>query len=86
MRQRNKINAGLQLSAGFKRKIGKGFLITEIRFKGGLMPMLTKADTYENNSLVYKYQYVDGIFRMNTLSLSVGYVINRYNPKKLTFK
>jgi hypothetical protein len=84
--QRNHFNTGALLSAGFKRKIGKGFLIAEVRYKLGLLPMLTKADTYENSVLVFNYKYADGIFKLNTLSLSVGYLINRYNPKKLTSK
>jgi hypothetical protein len=83
IQQRNRFNSGVLLSVGFKRKIGDGFLVSEIRYKMGLKPMLTKADTYENATLVYNYHYVDGIFRTNSLSLSVGYVINRYNPKKL---
>lgn len=86
MEQRKNFNAGVLLSAGFKRKIGKGFLIAEARYKMGLLPMLTKADTYENYTLVYNYHYVDGIFKLNTLSLSIGYVINRYNPKKLNIR
>jgi hypothetical protein len=86
MEQRKNFNAGVLLSAGFKRKIGTGFLIAEVRYKMGLLPMLTKADTYENYTLVYNYHYVDGIFKLNTLSLSIGYVINRYNPKKLNIR
>lgn len=86
MEQRNNFNTGVLLSAGFKRKIGKGFLVIEARYKMGLQPMLTKSDTYENSVLVWDYKYVDGIFKLNSLSLSAGYVINRYNPKKLTTK
>lgn len=82
--QRNAFNAGALLSAGLKRKIGKGFLIAEIRYKFGLLPLSERADTYENETLVFDYKYVDGIYRLNSLSLSVGYVINRYNPKKLS--
>lgn len=82
--QRNKFNAAAMLSAGFKRKIGKGFLIVEARYKMGLMPLSKKADTYENSVLLFDYKYVDGIYKLNTLSLSAGYVINRYNPKKLS--
>lgn len=81
--ERNNFNSGLLLSAGYKRKIGKGFLIAEVRYKMGLLPMSTKADTYSNSALVFNYKFVDGIFKLNTLSVSVGYVINRYNPKKL---
>lgn len=84
--QRNNFNAGAMLSAGFKRKIGKGYMIAEVQYKMGLLPMLTKADTYENSILVFGYKYVDGIFKLNTLSVSVGYLINRYKPKKLTSK
>jgi hypothetical protein len=84
--QRNNFNIGALVAAGFKRKIGKGFLIAELRYKMGLKPMLTKADTYENQILVNDYHYVDGIFKLNTLTLSVGYVLNRYKPKKLTLK
>lgn len=86
MDQRNQLNGGAILSTGFKRKIGKGFLILELRYKLGLFPMLTNADTYENSTLVYDYHYVDGIFKLNTLSLSAGYLLNRYNPKKLKFR
>lgn len=82
--QRRNFNTGLLLSTGFKRKIGKGFLIAEVRYKMGLRPMLSKADTYENSVLVWNYKYVDGIFKLNCLSVSVGYLLNRYHPKKLT--
>lgn len=84
--QRNNFNAAAILSTGYKRKTGKGYLILELRYKMGLFPMLTKADTYENSTLVWNYHYVDGIFKLNTLSLSVGYVLNRYNPKKLNIR
>lgn len=82
--QRNRFNAGALISAGYKRKIGKGFLIAELRYKFGLLPLSDRADTYENNVLVFDYKYVDGIYKLNSLSLSVGYVVNRYNPKKLS--
>ena len=84
MAQRTRFNSGLLLSAGFKRKIGNGFLVIEARYKMGLQPLLTKADTYGHSELVWTYKYVDGIYKLNSLSLSAGYVINRYNPKKLT--
>ncbi|MEX2232462.1 MAG: porin family protein [Cyclobacteriaceae bacterium] len=84
MEQRNRFNAGVILSAGFKRKIGKGYLITEVRYKLGLLPVSTKADTYENPVTLWDNKYVDGIYKLNSISLSVGYLINRFNPKKLT--
>lgn len=82
--QRNHFNAAALVSAGLKRKIGKGFLIFELRLKAGLLALSRKSDTYENEVLVFDYKYVDGIYKLNTLSFSAGYVINRYHPKKLT--
>ena len=81
--QRQHVNAGALISAGFKRKIGKGYLIVELRYKMGLLPLSDKSATYKNPVLVFDYKYVDGINKLNTLSLSAGYVMNRYNPKKL---
>ena len=81
--QRNAFNVGAMLSAGFKQKIGKGYLVVEVRYKMGLLPLSDKADTYANPTLVFDNKYTDGIYRLNTLSLSAGYVLNRYNPKKL---
>jgi hypothetical protein len=82
--QRNKFNASAIVAAGFKKKIGKGFLVVEVRYAAGLLPLSDKADTYSNSTLLFDYHYVDGIYKLNTLSLSAGYVINRYHPKKLT--
>jgi hypothetical protein len=59
-------------------------LVVELRYKMGLLTLSDKSDTYENAVLVFDYHYIDGIYKINTLSLSAGYVINRYKPKKLT--
>lgn len=80
---RNRFNSGALASAGVKRKIGKGLLIAEVRFKMGLFPVSSRAHTYADPALVFDYKYVEGINRINSLMFSVGYVINRYNPKKL---
>lgn len=82
--QRNKFNAAAIASAGLKRKIGKGYFLVELRYKMGLIPISDPADTYDNSVLVFDYKYVDGIYKLHTLTLSAGYVMNRYNPKKLT--
>lgn len=84
--QRNRFNGNLLASAGFKRKIGKGFLIAEVRYQMGMLPMLTKADTYENLVTVMDYKNVDAIHKLNSLSVTLGYLLNRYNPKKLSTK
>lgn len=81
--QRNPFNLGALVSAGFKKKIGKGFLVVEVRYKIGLLNLSDPEDTYENPTLAFDNKYADGIYKMNTLSVSVGYVLNRYKPIKL---
>jgi hypothetical protein len=82
--QRNPFNANALVAAGFKTKISKGFLVAEIRFQWGLTPLLTKKDQYENQTITMDYKYVDAIFKLNTVSFTLGYLLNQYSPKKLT--
>lgn len=82
--QRNHWDYSLLFSTGFKRKIGPGLIIAELRYVMGLNPQMEKSSVFQNQTLVNSYHYVDGIFTMRSLSLSVGYLLNIYNPKKLT--
>ncbi len=81
---RNKFNVGLLASAGIKKKISKGYLIIELRYQYNILPSLDSEDVYAHPESIIDYKSVDGVYRLNTLSFSVGYVLNRYNPKKLT--
>jgi hypothetical protein len=80
---RNPFNIGLLASAGIKKKISKGYLIVELRYQYSLLPALKSEDVYGQLTSIIDYKTVDGVYRVNTLSVSVGYVLNRYNPKKL---
>jgi hypothetical protein len=84
--QRTKTNYAWLFSAGLKRKTGPGLLIVEARYWWGLRPSLTKEDVFENQQLINDYHYVDAIFNLRALTLSAGYVMNIYNPKKLSAK
>jgi hypothetical protein len=84
--QRNAFNLGAVVAAGYKRKFGKGYLTAELRYQFGLMPLLEKSDQYENQTIVLDYKWVDAIYRMNSASFSLGYVLNQYNPKKKSSK
>jgi hypothetical protein len=81
---RNKFNIGLVASAGMKSKISKGYLVVELRYQYNLLPALKSEDVFSQMSSIIDYKTVDGVYRLSTLSLSVGYLLNRYNPKKLT--
>lgn len=82
--QRSQFDYSALISAGFKRKIGPGLVVGEVRYIIGLNAMQEKSSVFQNQTLVNSYHYVDGIFSLRTLTVSVGYLVNIYNPKKLT--
>jgi hypothetical protein len=82
--QRKLINSTLLLGAGFKKKISSGYLITEIRYQYGLLNLSSADQTFANSTQIFNYHDVDALYRMNSLSLSVAYVVNVYKPIKLT--
>ena len=82
--QRQKFNLGLLASAGAHFKLGGGFLIAEVRFLYGLKAVNSKSSAFNTDSnLAFQYGYADSIFKINSLSVTAGYVYNIFNPKKL---
>ena len=81
--QRQKLNFSILAAAGARFKLGGGFVITEVRFYYGLTSISSKESAFQNNQLAFKYGYADSIFKINSLSVTAGYVYNIFNPKKL---
>ncbi len=81
--ERNELNFSLLLSAGGKYKIGGGILIAEIRYAHGLMEISDRDHAFTNSTLLFDYSYADSVFKINSLSATIGYVFNVFNPKKL---
>lgn len=81
---REKLNVSLLAGAGIKYRMAGGYGIAEVRYNYGLFNVNTKSSTYSNQELAFNYQAVDGIFKINSLSFTIGYVHNIFNPKKLT--
>ncbi len=84
--QREKLNISAMASAGIKVRIAGGYAVAEVRYKYGVTNVNSKSTTYDNQPLLFDYHYVDGIFKLNCVSLSLGYVHNFFNPKKLSQK
>jgi hypothetical protein len=82
--ERNPWNVSALVSGGIKYKIGGGLLVAEVRYAYGLMDMNDAESAYSNSILLFDYDYADSIFKVNSVSATVGYVINIFNPKKLT--
>jgi Outer membrane protein beta-barrel domain len=79
---RNSINISAIASIGAKIKIGPGFLNGEARFAYGLKNLINTENVYANSSTVFDNYVVDGIFKLNSFSFTVGYAYNIFKPKK----
>lgn len=81
--QRKSINSAIHLGVGFKKKISSGYLVSELRYHYGLLQLTPSSQTYTNSAQVFNYHDVDALYKMNSLSISVAYVVNIYKPVKL---
>lgn len=88
--KRNFFNQSIVTGGGIKYKIGKDFLYVDVRYAAGLTnlvkPNLNAYDpqneTLLDNDLT-RYRWVSDFFRMDHLSLSVGYIRPIYDPRKI---
>lgn len=81
---RNPINISAIVSAGLKFKLGGGFVVGEIRYYYGLTTINTVNSAYTlNDYLLFDNAYADNQMKLNSLSITAGYIVNVFNPKKL---
>ena len=81
---RANINVSAIASIGGKLKVTSGFAVGEIRYTHGL----TRVSDTENIYTLFDKNfptsgYVDGVFKLSSVSFTVGYVYNIFNPKKI---
>ena len=84
--QREKLNLGLMASAGVKLKLGGGFFVGELSTLYGFTKVNSLSTAFDNTSFALEYGYGDSVFKLNSLMLSIGYIQNIFNPKKLAPK
>ncbi|MEM7108769.1 MAG: porin family protein [Bacteroidota bacterium] len=82
--QREPLNFGAIVGAGIKIKAGKNQFQAELRFNYGFRNQVDESERLGNQELIFDYGYVESDFRMHSLMLSVGYLLPKYNPKKLS--
>jgi Outer membrane protein beta-barrel domain len=87
--KRNFFNRSLLVGGGMKYKIGKNFFFVDARYMFGLNNITNPNTNYYNSdgltlaTSIVDYQYVSDFFRLDNLSLSVGYIYPLYNPRKI---
>lgn len=83
---RNDINFSLTLGLGFKLKVFRNYLVVDGRYSQGLTNVVNADLRYANAELVHGFGHLDSDFKFNTLSLSVGYEVPIYVPKRRKIK
>ena len=90
---RHRLNRSLVIGGGVRYKIGKDFVFADVRYMAGLSnlstnpykrdPHITEIPKDKVTNDLASLGYVDPIFRLDNLSISIGFVHPLYNPRKI---
>jgi len=85
---RNQFNYSLLFGAGINYKIGLNYLVFEARYSNGMMNMVKtenrwREDFSEGRALKFPSGHVDDDFKINSVSIFVGFVKPLYKPRKI---
>lgn len=81
MEMRNTVNHGLLLGGGFRYKWNLRYLFGEVRYNLGMSNLANPEHRY--NDVNQSWPYVDDDFRLNNLSVNIGYLHPIYKARKL---
>lgn len=84
--KRNSLNRSLVLGGGVKYKLGLEYAFIDLRYSFGLTNVVNASKSIEKDETeapAYTWGYVDNLFRLDNLSVSVGYIYPLYKPRKL---
>ena len=83
--KRNKMNRSLILGGGLKYKLGLNYAFFDVRYSLGMTNLVKVNKTIEEQAEdpAFTWGHVDNLFRMNNLSVSIGYLYPLYKPRKL---
>jgi hypothetical protein len=94
--RRNNFNQSIVIGGGVKYKFGLDFLFVDVRYSFGLKNVVKAQNLYANygesvtspkfvssQDPVTLYGHVDDYFRMDNLSISVGFLRPLYKPREL---
>ncbi|MFM9840871.1 MAG: outer membrane beta-barrel protein [Cyclobacteriaceae bacterium] len=86
--QRRSLNRSFIIGGGVKYKIGKNFVYADARYMFGLNSLAIPEKNYYNpdgtlSTAITTNQYVSDFFRLDNLSISVGYIAPLYDPRKI---
>jgi hypothetical protein len=90
MYRRQVLNGSLLFGGGIKYKWGKNFLLFDVRYMKGLTDVVNQktnyydgANTFNLSESFSRYAYVDPLFKVNSYTLSFGFVRPLYDPRRV---
>ena len=79
---RNKFNVAPFLASGIKYRIGRAWILVDLKYSRNIFYTNSPENRYDNKDLLFKYYYVDSDFAMQYFSLNFGIIQSFYNPIK----
>jgi hypothetical protein len=80
---RNSFNKNIIGGIGLNYRIGYSYIFVDARYSFGMNNIVKSDKQYSSRSLLYNYAFVDDFKRINTVSLSFGYIKPLYKPRKI---
>jgi opacity protein-like surface antigen len=80
---RQRLNASLHVGGGIKYKYKLNYLFVDLRYSLGMKNVTNIENRFSNYAEGLPYPYVDDDFRLDNVSISVGYIHPLYKPRKL---
>lgn len=84
--KRNKINQALLIGGGVKYKLGLDYAFVDVRYSIGLTNVVKVENTINGSDPedpAFVWGYVDNLYKINNISVSIGYIYPLYKPRKL---
>jgi len=86
--KRNFLNRSIVVGGGAYYKIGKDFIFADLRYIVGLTNLTKESKNYYNEdgsllSTAGRYRWIGDYYRLDNLSISIGYVKPIYNPRRI---
>ena len=87
--KRNRLNRSFVVGGGLRYKVGKNFVTADLRYMAGLSNLVKEeANYYKDGSFELANsatltRWVGDFFRLDNVSLSVGFVKPLYDPRRI---
>lgn len=84
--QRKNINLSAVAAAGVKLRMAGGYFVAEARFIYGLTQVSSQETAFKNTQYALEQGYADSVYKLTSVVVTVSYIQNIFNPKKIKRK